>query len=380
MSTWYKTGTIDVTNGSAAVTGTGTAFVANVNVGDALQAPDGRAYEITGVGGDTALTIAPAYLGATAAAQAVRIQPTRALTSTYISSATELLAMVQSYIDGALSGKFADGSAGAPALTFASDPDTGLFRKAANRIALSTGGTERAAIGTATLELNLPLTGTAVQSGPEDATPGRLLTQGAFGVGADTMPDTADLNLVRRGGMWKFGSSAANRPFSQGGAVLVMAVSPSRTLQIADEHDTGRIATRYISESAPSSGVWTAWREIYHGGTLLGAVSQSGGVPTGAVIETGENANGTYTRWADGTQLCSHLLTTSSSADTSWTFPAVFAAASGIRLSVCPREATSAIFGSSKVPSTTVVGVNAWNTSAARVAASVSLIAVGRWF
>jgi len=39
-------------------------------------------------------------------------------------------------------------------------------------------------------------------------------------------------------------------------------------------------------------------------GTILGTVSQASGVPTGAIIETGTNANGTYTRWADGTQIC----------------------------------------------------------------------------
>lgn len=37
---------------------------------------------------------------------------------------------------------------------------------------------------------------------------------------------------------------------------------------------------------------------------VLGSVSQSGGVPTGAIIETGSNTNGTYIRWADGTQIC----------------------------------------------------------------------------
>lgn len=36
----------------------------------------------------------------------------------------------------------------------------------------------------------------------------------------------------------------------------------------------------------------------------VGTVSQSGGVPTGAVIERGSNANGSYVRFADGTQIC----------------------------------------------------------------------------
>ncbi|PHX25791.1 hypothetical protein AO278_22560 [Pseudomonas syringae pv. syringae] len=37
---------------------------------------------------------------------------------------------------------------------------------------------------------------------------------------------------------------------------------------------------------------------------ILGSVSQSNGVPTGSIIETGSNTNGTYIRWADGTQIC----------------------------------------------------------------------------
>ena len=37
---------------------------------------------------------------------------------------------------------------------------------------------------------------------------------------------------------------------------------------------------------------------------LLGTVSQSGGVPTGAIIERGSNVNGEYVRFADGTQIC----------------------------------------------------------------------------
>lgn len=37
---------------------------------------------------------------------------------------------------------------------------------------------------------------------------------------------------------------------------------------------------------------------------LVGTVSQSGGVPTGAVIERGSNASGKYTKFADGTMIC----------------------------------------------------------------------------
>ena len=39
-------------------------------------------------------------------------------------------------------------------------------------------------------------------------------------------------------------------------------------------------------------------------GTVLGAVSQTAGVPTGALFETITNANGVAKRYADGTQIC----------------------------------------------------------------------------
>lgn len=42
----------------------------------------------------------------------------------------------------------------------------------------------------------------------------------------------------------------------------------------------------------------------YNKENILGTVSQSGGVPTGAIIERGSNANGEYVRFADGTQIC----------------------------------------------------------------------------
>jgi hypothetical protein len=46
---------------------------------------------------------------------------------------------------------------------------------------------------------------------------------------------------------------------------------------------------------------------VFKRSNILGTVSQSGGVPTGAIIEQGSNANGSFTRYADGTLLCNHI-------------------------------------------------------------------------
>jgi len=43
---------------------------------------------------------------------------------------------------------------------------------------------------------------------------------------------------------------------------------------------------------------------------IIGPVSQAAGVPTGAIIERGSNANGEYTKFADGTMICTRLVPT----------------------------------------------------------------------
>jgi len=69
---------------------------------------------------------------------------------------------------------------------------------------------------------------------------------------------------------------------------------------------SGQITGDAVTQSPTDT---TAGRAILtdHGwtaGNLVGAVSQSGGTPTGAVIERGSNANGQFIRFADGTQIC----------------------------------------------------------------------------
>ena len=80
---------------------------------------------------------------------------------------------------------------------------------------------------------------------------------------------------------------------------------------------TGGIVTGGIVTSGPVTGSAvtqgpadaTADRLIraqdgYVKSTIVGSVAQTGGVPTGAVIERGANATGEYVRFADGTQTC----------------------------------------------------------------------------
>lgn len=72
---WYKTGTVSVTQGSNAVIGAGTAFIRNSRVGDAFRGPDGGWYEVINIASDTALSISPNYQGGSIAAGGYSLAP-----------------------------------------------------------------------------------------------------------------------------------------------------------------------------------------------------------------------------------------------------------------------------------------------------------------
>lgn len=143
---WYRTGTIAVTNGSATVTGTGTAFIANVSVGEGLIGPDGRTYEITAVSSDTSLTLGRTYLGSTASGQTYAIAPFRGQIADLIAETSSLIASFASVRDNAGAGLFQSGSASAPGIRFSADQDTGIFRSGDNLLGFATAGVQRALI------------------------------------------------------------------------------------------------------------------------------------------------------------------------------------------------------------------------------------------
>lgn len=146
MTTWYRAGTIAVTNGSTAVTGTGTAWVENTRIGDALHAPDGRVYEIANVISDTSLTLASNFLGSTASGQDYAIQPTRGVIASFRDTVQTWIGSIQTYIDGALAGRFGDGTQSEPGVAFANDLDTGLRRSGSNELRVVSGGSDRATV------------------------------------------------------------------------------------------------------------------------------------------------------------------------------------------------------------------------------------------
>ncbi|MBC7163576.1 MAG: DUF2793 domain-containing protein [Roseovarius sp.] len=125
----------------------------------------------------------------------------------------------------------------------------------------------------------------------------------------------------------------------------------------------------------------------YSRGNILGTVSRSGGVPTGAIIERGSNANGSYTRFADGTQICmfeAPAVTTTVAAGAlfqegnffQWTYPASFVAPPRVSGSGGSTSRWLAI----GQPSIAAAGYRIFSWLSNSNPGPPQLIAVGHWF
>ncbi|OOV90952.1 hypothetical protein MF6396_26920 [Pseudomonas sp. MF6396] len=205
---WYREGTVAIVAGQTTVTGTGTNFAANSRVGDALQGPDGRWYEVTNIVSGTVLSIYPAYQGATIAAGTYGLAPMQG----YVKEAADRLRQIVEQFGSTLA--VLGGATTAPQL--------------------------RENIGAAARGANSDITSLT------GMTTALSVAQGGTG-----------------------GSTQATARTGLG-------------LKAAATAD------------------------------IVGTVSQSGGVPTGAIFERGSNTNGRYVKYADGSATAEMAVTTTS--------------------------------------------------------------------
>ena len=126
---------------------------------------------------------------------------------------------------------------------------------------------------------------------------------------------------------------------------------------------------------------------LYRRGNAVGIVSETGGLPTGALIESGSGAGGRYVRYADGTQICWGSITITPVANTptlgTVTFAAAFASAAAADLTILVSSHTS-VPGSQVVevsfssPATTGCEIAILRTNTTSTA--IRFLAIGRWF
>lgn len=153
------------------------------------------------------------------------------------------------------------------------------------------------------------------------------------------------------------------------------------------------LSNRWLRSHA--GGLEVLGRAAYHRGNIVGAVAQSGGEPSGSIIEQGSGANGVYIRFADGTQICARTMSglgpanqtfgsVFASSDYLWTYPAAFSA-----------KPTVLVQGSRNVSSITQPAVWAsaayvtqsamrfWlvaSSSSSSTIMEAELLAIGRWY
>lgn len=148
-----------------------------------------------------------------------------------------------------------------------------------------------------------------------------LQNPGTYPEGALT---TADQTLGF--GAYLVSSETTDIPLAQAG---ILTVDPRFTTQTLQTYTSLTAPYRTFKSWRFQGGGRTSWREVFSGsdaadlrtqlgldsadnafrrGNILGTVSQSIGVPSGAVIERGSNANGEYVRFADGTQICTRRI------------------------------------------------------------------------
>lgn len=240
---------------------------------------------------------------------------------------------------------------------------------------------------TGTAWFSLPLPG-AAQTGPVDATTGRALrvdaNGGAFGIGnLGTLTLLSNIDSITAPAGWhRFnGTTTGTRPTDIGPTlqgVIEVIVYDNGTIHQRMWRNTTTGTNGGYYKRAYNSGAWSAWDSTIMRSGLLGTVSQSGGVPTGGVIERGSNATGEYAKFADGSLECYFVMLSSSSAAASWTYPAAFIAApvvNGTAIAV-----SLVVLCLDAAPSATVATFSVFVSGSTRTAATSHLVAVGRWF
>ena len=264
--TQIKAGTVTVTNGSATVTGSGTSWLGNVEPGDYFIVREssgivGRSvvYEVGGVASDTSLSLTAPWGGASASGVAYVI-----------------------YVDFL--------SMGYAKLLPADLESAPIYNKTTQKLI---NGDIMGGLGSAATR--------DVTTSSTDTTLGRLLKVGDHGLGAVGPNNVLGVKFSyddegqTPNGFYKDSDDNLNlngyfitgRNFGNNFAI--------RMSRINGISDIPAIFARHQQAS-----IWQKEVELYHTGNILGTVSQSGGVPTGAIIERGSNANGQYAKFADG--------------------------------------------------------------------------------
>lgn len=352
----YNIGTATLTKGSAVMTGQGTQWQGSVRPYDQVVGFDGSKAFVQSVNSNTSITLTRAWQGVAQAAQPYDIL----FTSDAAFLQEEARAVFAELRASALLKLGAVPPAARKLVHFNATADAALSDLSDFGLTLLDD------IDAAAARATLLLGGYAT------------LNPGAFGWGADNAnvgvpnnnADTLNLN-----GVYRIISSTVGFPFIGGGVaqLIHMGQAANVAVQVAFSASTTETQANYafaVTRTRNTSGVWSSWR------------------PVGSM--SGSNANGTYVRFADGTQICSNpditMTRTSSPTMTgAWSYPSIFVSGSSPVVTftvsdVLPasnRECSQRVGASALTASIQLLQNGSWPTD---LTLSARAIAIGRWF
>lgn len=399
---WYRTGTVAVTNGSKTVTGVGTLWTTAVNAGDAFALvdanlnPTGAWYEVESVTNNTTLVLKQSYAGSTGSNKQYCVFNLvgNMTTPSFAQRLATFFANFQTLLDQPTTtptassipvadsgGKIADGWIPATVARTASPALT---------------GTPTAPTAPASTDSTQIATTAHVKDYLASIGHGDTFMSSLAATSTDWNDLPSEFGLSNR---WKFvngGTTVTNAPPVLTSTtythfyVTHIRYGSTTTLQIAIPYSgVAYDASIYIRSCY--EGTWRRWYRQYSQYNILGTVSQSGGIPTGAVIERGSNSNGEYVKFADGTMICTGVYTASNYSSTAYgqvfstavdniSFPATFIATPSVN---CDPKYLSGyrLWSPVHAPNKTYFSAYVFSYNAfSAVTFDLFFIAIGRWF
>lgn len=236
--------------------------------------------------------------------------------------------------------------------------------------------------------------GLVKQTGTLDSTANRVMMTGAFGLGGNAPTSLAsDFDDILVPSVYNIANPALLTNAPPAAATAGLLVVRRRTSDYIEQIFTN------VSGSSSSSllrwrrayygTAWTPWTVDFNQRSILGTVAQSGGVPTGAVMEKVSVSSGQATRFASGLQICTETVNfdlTTSDLQT-FSYPASFTDVHGGSWAV--GRGTISVVGSQNIDALSTLVFNAGSTEweaklgaliGSNDAFSLRLTAIGTWF